>query len=82
MTKSEIYELTEEVIRSLRIRRAEAIAHICGTGLSQDLAKRIWLYSVQNELHVLEGSLNIRHTQDFTQVYSDYSRARAEEASD
>ena len=47
--------------------RAEVIAHICLTGRNQNEAKKIWLYTVLNELLETEEYSSIQHIPDSLQ---------------
>lgn len=67
MTKEEMLEVLLEEYPSFVTHRVGAIQHLCGIGLSLDQARRIWLYSVQRELQLMEESWN---TQPFQSLWN------------
>jgi hypothetical protein len=67
-TVGEMRELLLAHPQLLHIRHAEVIQRLCDIGLSHDLAKKTWLYFVQNELPTMEESLNTQLTLDIPDV--------------
>ena len=64
MTAGEIVEALRGNPRLLHTLRVEDIQRLCRTGLSHDLAKRIWLYSAQRELPLMEECSSTQLTLD------------------
>lgn len=64
MTKKEMREAIREAGRLSATHRAEAIALLCDTGLSQSQARKIWHFYVLKESSLMEGVWNTQLTQD------------------